>query len=71
MAAGNSGDRMLTPSLAPLLLDPEPLVRGHSAWALGKLGGADATLALKAARRSETDEFVLDEIEQALLAPRG
>lgn len=39
VAAGNSGDRALVASLAPLLTDAEALVREHAAWALGRLGG--------------------------------
>ena len=42
VAAGNSGDRSLAPTLVTLLSDPEPLIRGHAAWALGRLGGGEA-----------------------------
>ena len=66
VAAGNSSDESLIPALLPLLSDPEPLVRGHAAWALGKLGGVDASLALDEAHASESDEFVLDEIQFAV-----
>jgi epoxyqueuosine reductase len=30
------------PSLASALEDPEPLVRGHAAWALGEIGSPGA-----------------------------
>jgi epoxyqueuosine reductase len=49
-----------------LLGDPEPLVRGHAAWALGQVGGDDAVKALRQARSGERDEFVLAEIQAAL-----
>ena len=34
------------PGLVRALADPEPLVRGHAAWALGRIGGAEARRAL-------------------------
>src|SRR5438874_29434 len=42
VALGNSGNPDALPALAAALADPEPLVRGHAAWALGRLGGASA-----------------------------
>jgi epoxyqueuosine reductase len=66
VAAGNSGDRSLVPVLAHLLSDAEPLVRGHAAWALGRLGGASARRALAATRRSEADPVVQHELAAAL-----
>lgn len=66
VAAGNSGYRSLVEWLIPLLSDGEPLVRGHSAWALGRLGGTDARAALQAARDREADGSVREEIESAL-----
>src|SRR5436305_1851047 len=48
------------------LADPEPLVRGHAAWALGRLGGAAARRALEAARARGTDGGAAAEIEAAL-----
>jgi epoxyqueuosine reductase len=42
--------------------DPEPLVRGHAAWALGQLRGQAARQALQAAAQSETDPVVMQEI---------
>jgi epoxyqueuosine reductase len=49
-----------------LLGDPEALVRGHAAWALGQIGGEPAFEALRQARSAEGDDFVLGEIEAAL-----
>lgn len=37
LALGNSGDLQALPALERALLDPEPLVREHAAWALGQL----------------------------------
>jgi epoxyqueuosine reductase len=49
-----------------LALHPEPLVRGHAAWALGRLGGLDARAALDAARARDEDPLVREEVEAAL-----
>src|SRR3989442_1391888 len=49
--------------------DPEPLVRGHAAGALGRLGGAWARRALEAARERETDGGAAAEIGGALALP--
>jgi epoxyqueuosine reductase len=54
------------PALAEALGHPEPTVRGHAAWALGRIGGAQARAALLASRAREADARVLEEIERAL-----
>jgi epoxyqueuosine reductase len=63
---GNLGDNAAVPALITTLNEPSSLVRGHAAWALGRLGGAEAELALKAAGQTETDPWVLEEIKLAL-----
>lgn len=68
VAAGNSGDLNLVSPLTALLQDGEPLVRGHAAWALGRLGGASAFAALGGALLAESDTYVREEIEFALRA---
>ena len=65
---GNSGDRDCLPVLARALADPEPLVRGHAAWALGRLGGRAPRAALEAAAVSEPRPEVGEEIAAALAA---
>jgi len=52
--------------LADALRDPEPLVRGHAAWALGRLGGSEARAALAAAHPVERDPLVCEELRLAL-----
>jgi epoxyqueuosine reductase len=47
--------------------DPEPLVRGHAAWALGRIGGETARQALLRAAEVEQDSNVIQEIHAALL----
>lgn len=65
VALGNAGDRSVVPALARTLAsEPEPLVRGHAAWALGVLGGQAAREALEGS--NDEDAFVRDEVELAL-----
>jgi epoxyqueuosine reductase len=65
VAAGNWGEPAAVPALIRLLGDPESLVRGHAAWALGRVGGADAARALQAAFATELDAYVRSEIRFA------
>ncbi|MDT9023337.1 tRNA epoxyqueuosine(34) reductase QueG [Rossellomorea yichunensis] len=46
--------------------DVRPVIRGTSAWALGKIGGVEAEVALLAQQSVETDEEVLNEIQKGL-----
>jgi epoxyqueuosine reductase len=66
VAAGNSGDPALVAHLEPLLSDDEPLVRGHAAWALGRLGGREAIAALQRSLRTENEDYVVEELRLAL-----
>jgi len=66
VALGNLRDPAAVPALAAALTDPEPLVRGHAAWALGQIGGAEAGTVLGEAASRETDPAVQDEIHAAL-----
>lgn len=58
VAAGNWGSETAVPPLITLLHDPEPLIRGHAAWALRQIGTAEALTALHNALETETDERV-------------
>ena len=67
IALGNSGDRAAVPALAHLLKrDPRPLIRLHTAWALGRLGGPGARQALEQQLRHETEPAVTAELRQAM-----
>src|SRR2546427_7292491 len=68
IALGNIADRGSVTALAGALHDPEPLVRGHAALALGRLGGTAARAALTHALSRETDAWVRDECGLALQA---
>jgi epoxyqueuosine reductase len=52
--------------LVAALSDPEPLVRGHAAWALGRAGTLSAMFALGQQAAVETDPWVSEEISDAM-----
>ncbi len=66
IALGNMGDPAFIPDLAQAMQDPEELVRGYAAWALGKIGGSQARQILEASLARETAESARQEIEAAL-----
>ncbi len=66
---GNRGDRRAVPLLETALQDPEPLVRGAAAWALGKFSTPTCSAILERALASERDATVLQEIAMAM-APK-
>jgi epoxyqueuosine reductase len=66
VALGNWGAEAAVPVLARALADAEPVVRGHAAWALGRVGSAEAREALERAFRAEADPSVRDELGRAL-----
>jgi epoxyqueuosine reductase len=66
VALGNTGSPDAVPVLVESLRDLEPLVRGHAAWALGRIGGAQATEALRDALTLECDAWVRAELMEAL-----
>ncbi len=61
---GNRGDDAALPALAAALGDADPVVRGHAAWAIGRIAPRHA--ALTAARAREDDPRVRDELDAAL-----
>lgn len=66
IALGNWGSERATGALERALVDVEPLVRGHAAWALGRIGGRDVESTLQDALQSEKDPYVLREIGMAI-----
>jgi len=66
VALGNLGSDESVPALAGALSDPEPLVRSHAAWALGRIGTVQARAALGEALGIETDPDVRAELDRAL-----
>ena len=65
---GNIGSSEDMPALVAALSDDEPLVRGHVARALGRLGSASAAAALRGRLAVEADARVRGEIESAIRA---
>lgn len=67
---GNLADEAAVPALCAALTDVSPLVRGHAAWALGRIGTSPARRALAAAHTQEPDDGARAEIRLALeMAP--
>jgi len=66
VAMGNRRDPAYVPALAAALREGEPLVRAHAAWALGRIGGAEACEALEEAWGREEEDAVRQEIRAAL-----
>ncbi len=67
VALGNGLDRADVPALAAALCgDPSALVRGHAAWALGRIGSPQAFAALRGVAETERDPAVRDEVAAAL-----
>jgi epoxyqueuosine reductase len=62
VAAGNWGSERALPLLVRLLSDPEPIIRGHAAWALRQIAGRDAEKAVAAAAERETDRTARSEM---------
>jgi epoxyqueuosine reductase len=69
VALGNRAAPEAVPVLADALRDLEPLVRGHAAWALGRIGGEAATAALRDALTLECNAWVREELLLALGLP--
>jgi epoxyqueuosine reductase len=66
VALGNIGDLQAVPALIGALHDDEALIRGHAAWALGRIGGEEALSSLHEALGIEQDREVQREIQYAL-----
>ena len=67
IALGNLKAEEAVPSLIGVLTyDPEPIVRGHAAWALGQIGGKQARRGSERALVNENDTWVREEIWMAL-----
>ena len=69
VALGNLRRPEAVPALAEALAgDPDPLVRAHAAWALGRISGPEAQAALDEARGRERDAAAAEEIRLAIEA---
>jgi epoxyqueuosine reductase len=68
VALGNCKDSQAAPVLTRALTDVAPLVRGHAAWALGRVGGQTVRKTLEGAWQRERDPYVKQEIQRAMSA---
>jgi len=73
IAMGNSGDSGYAKELTGALADPEPLIRGHAAWALARLGITSALAVLYTGLEQERHEEAKQEIALSIhiLEKRG
>ncbi|MGA7732657.1 MAG: tRNA epoxyqueuosine(34) reductase QueG [Chloroflexia bacterium] len=71
VALGNIGDPVAVPALVRALNSEPALVRGHAAWALGRIGGEEAGQALYERQLIESDGWVREELELALGGPHA
>jgi epoxyqueuosine reductase len=46
--------------------DPDPIIRGHAAWGLGRIPSVGSRKSLEKCLKNESDLTVLDEIRSAL-----
>ncbi|TXK82687.1 tRNA epoxyqueuosine(34) reductase QueG [Paenibacillus sp. N3.4] len=69
IALGNFKDQTAVPTLIELVQrDPRPEIRATAAWALGRIGGEAAAVALQHAAETEQEQPVLQDIQKALAA---
>ncbi|MCZ6508865.1 MAG: tRNA epoxyqueuosine(34) reductase QueG [Acidobacteria bacterium] len=66
LAMGNRGDLQYVPPLGRMLDDGDPVLRSHAAWALGRIGGAEAEALLLGRLGVEGEEEVSGELISAL-----
>lgn len=66
IALGNSGDETAVKLLARAMEDPQEMVRSHTAWALGRIGGARSRKVLENVINREDSPAVKAEIVSAL-----
>src|SRR2546422_11015829 len=66
VALGNLRDARAVPALARALDDADPIIRGHAAWALGRIADPHAGAALRDRLARESDPPVQEEIKFAL-----
>jgi epoxyqueuosine reductase len=68
IVAANTEDEKALAAAEEKLTDPDPVVRGAAAWAIGRSGSGRGRRALERARERETDPVVREEIDAATTA---
>jgi len=69
VALGNVGDLVSLSALSKMLKNQEGMIRAHTAWAIGRIGGSKAKQFLQNALYKEEDANVRKEIDNALETP--
>ena len=65
IAAGNWGHPSTVDPLIKLLSDHEPLIRGHAAWAIGRIAAPHGLAAIQTRLQTEQDEAVQSELQRS------
>jgi epoxyqueuosine reductase len=68
IALGNTRDPGHISILDQAMGNPEALIRGYAAWALGRIGTSKAKYVLESRLKREDSEFVKTEIKAALIS---
>lgn len=68
VALGNTGDETSLALLAGYVGHSDPLLAGHAAWAVGRIGGASARSICETALAHENRASVLEEVRAAVAA---
>ena len=66
VALGNTGSPLAVKALHHALVESDPRLRAHAAWALARAGGSSVEAALRAALEGEIDSDVRAALERAL-----
>jgi epoxyqueuosine reductase len=66
VALGNEANAAALPALAKAMDSSDEALRGHVAWALGRIGGASARRILESSLARESSQYMRDEISAAL-----
>ena len=66
VALGNWGSDKAVPTLISAMSDAAPIVRGHAAWALGRIDSPAAVTALSSRLLIEEDTWVREEVSSGL-----
>jgi epoxyqueuosine reductase len=66
VALGNWGSADAVPVLTRALEEQEPLIRGHAAWALGRIATDEAVEALNGRMEVEGEDWVWQELNMGL-----
>ena len=67
VALGNIKNPQAIEKLAKTLIESDPIVKQHAAWAIGQIGGPISLAKLQGAMRNEKNPDVINEIKSAMI----